>query len=84
MKNTLNFILILATFCAMNLVSKAGANTIIHPIEPIQPLPVEMGGVNVKKANLGQQLFNDVCFSQNNSISCVSCHNFRIVGGQNV
>jgi cytochrome c peroxidase len=41
--------------------------------EPIQPLPLDIK-VDVKKAALGENLFNDKRLSRDNSVSCASCH----------
>lgn len=41
--------------------------------EPITPIPLEIS-VDIKKANLGKELFFDTILSKDNTISCHSCH----------
>ncbi len=41
--------------------------------EPLQPLP-EIIPVNLRKAELGQKLFNDKRLTGDESVSCASCH----------
>lgn len=41
--------------------------------EPIRPLPIEVK-LDANKVSLGARLFNDKRLSQDNSISCASCH----------
>lgn len=42
--------------------------------EPISPIPLQ-DNVNIKKAQLGKELFFDTTLSRDNSTACVSCHN---------
>ena len=44
--------------------------------EPISPLPV-ITTLDVNKIALGRQLFEDPILSENNSLSCNSCHNLQ-------
>ena len=46
--------------------------------EPVRPLPPSVP-VNERKAALGKKLFHDARLSQNNALSCASCH--RLDGG---
>ena len=41
--------------------------------EPITPIPLEIS-VDIKKVNLGKELFFDTILSKDNTISCHSCH----------
>ena len=45
------------------------------PAEPIKPLPAA-APVDAGRAELGRLLFNDKRFSQDNRVSCASCHAF--------
>jgi cytochrome c peroxidase len=47
--------------------------------EPIQPIPQEIA-IDRPKVALGEQLFQDTRLSQNNQISCLSCHSFSLGG----
>ncbi len=47
--------------------------------EPIQPIPVAIA-LNQNKVALGKQWFQDVRFSKDNRVSCLSCHNFSMGG----
>lgn len=47
--------------------------------EPIQPIPPTIA-VDGRKAALGEMLFSDPLFSRDNSVACVSCHNFGLGG----
>ncbi|MCU7851722.1 MAG: cytochrome-c peroxidase [Candidatus Thiodiazotropha sp. (ex Monitilora ramsayi)] len=42
--------------------------------EPIKPLPLHQPDLNLKLVDLGDRLFHDPRLSQDNSISCASCH----------
>jgi len=42
--------------------------------EPILPIPLQLSA-DLQKAKLGKMLFEDPLFSQDNSTSCLSCHN---------
>ncbi len=46
--------------------------------EPIKPMPAIE--VDVAKAGLGKRLFHDVRLSNDNSVSCASCHHLRAGG----
>ena len=48
----------------------------IHPIQPIPLGPSKLNQIQQDKIALGQRLFNDKILSDNNSISCASCHKF--------
>ena len=48
--------------------------------EPISPIPLHVK-YNVKKAELGKELFFDPQFSQDGTISCASCHDLFNGGG---
>jgi len=53
-------------------------STVLSSIKPynseqIQPLPVEMI-LPVEKVDLGRRLFNETALSEDNTISCTSCH----------
>jgi cytochrome c peroxidase len=43
--------------------------------EPIKPLPADLK-LDARKANLGRTLFIDTRLAQDNSVACVSCHDF--------
>jgi cytochrome c peroxidase len=47
--------------------------------EPIQPIPLRVK-LDAQKVALGEKLFQDPQLSQNNSISCATCHNFKTGG----
>ncbi|NER35051.1 MAG: cytochrome-c peroxidase [Oscillatoria sp. SIO1A7] len=47
--------------------------------EPIQPIPLQVK-LNPRKVKLGEKLFHDTQLSQNNTVSCASCHNLRTGG----
>jgi cytochrome c peroxidase len=47
--------------------------------EPIQPIPLAIA-LDPNKVALGKQLFQDVRFSQDNRVSCLSCHSFSMGG----
>lgn len=47
-----------------------------QPNEPLWPLPPTVQ-LDVRKVDLGRQLFVDVRFAQDDSVSCASCHDFR-------
>lgn len=53
-----------------------------HANEPLQPLPDKLP-VNPDKAALGEKLFNDSRLSQDNTVSCASCHAFDKAGTDN-
>lgn len=44
--------------------------------EPIQPIPIHVD-LNQQQVQLGRKLFYDVRLSQDNSIACVTCHQFN-------
>ncbi len=46
----------------------------------IQPLPLQPFQLDAKIVTLGEQLFNDVRLSGNNTISCANCHNIALGG----
>ena len=48
-------------------------STFCYAEEPIAPIPIE-GIVNIKKAELGKELFFDTLLSKDNSTACASCH----------
>ncbi|MGB0562115.1 MAG: cytochrome-c peroxidase [Spirulinaceae cyanobacterium] len=48
--------------------------------EPITPLPQSLD-LNPRKVALGEKLFNDPRLSTNNTVSCSSCHNRQLGGG---
>lgn len=56
--------------CAVLTASHAAAQS----NEPIKPIPIESKW-DVRKAALGEKLFNDRRLSKNNSVACISCHN---------
>ncbi|WP_293097607.1 cytochrome-c peroxidase [Moorena sp. SIOASIH] len=47
--------------------------------EPIQPIPLKLE-LNKDKVKLGKRLFHDPQLSQDNTISCASCHNLNTGG----
>ena len=47
--------------------------------EPIQPIPISLS-IDFQKAELGEKLFNDVRLSNDNTISCATCHNLKTGG----
>src|SRR5688572_6997103 len=47
--------------------------------EPIQPVPTEIS-LDTAKVALGERLFNDPQLSQENSVSCATCHNLSLGG----
>ena len=51
--------------------------------EPITPIPLEIS-VDIKKANLGKELFFDTILSKDNTISCHSCHLLTQGGDDNL
>src|SRR5690349_19038278 len=53
--------------------SAANVNADISITEPIQPIPLHIE-LDAQKVALGRELFNETQFSQNNTISCASCH----------
>jgi cytochrome c peroxidase len=50
--------------------------------EPITPIPLDIK-VDIKKANLGKELFFDTILSKDNTISCHSCHLLNKGGDDN-
>ncbi len=46
---------------------------VVHPREPIKPIPLEIT-VDVRKAALGKALFYERRLSHNDTIACVTCH----------
>jgi cytochrome c peroxidase len=51
--------------------------------EPISPIPLELN-LDLRKVALGQRLFNDTKLSQDNTISCASCHSLVRGGVDNM
>jgi cytochrome c peroxidase len=51
--------------------------------EPILPLPTELE-LDTGKVALGERLFNDARLSEDNTISCASCHNLKLGGTDNL
>lgn len=51
--------------------------------EPITPIPLEVK-VDIKKANLGKELFFDTILSKDDTISCHSCHLLTQGGDDNL
>jgi len=47
--------------------------------EPISPIPPQIS-INKSKAKLGERLFNDSILSNQNKLSCSSCHNPKLGG----
>jgi cytochrome c peroxidase len=47
--------------------------------EPIQPIPLAIS-LDPDKVNLGKKLFEDARLSQDNRVSCLSCHNLNLGG----
>ncbi|NEO01191.1 MAG: hypothetical protein F6J94_15005 [Moorea sp. SIO1F2] len=47
--------------------------------KPIQPIPLKLE-LNKEKVKLGKTLFHDPQLSQDNTISCASCHNLNTGG----
>jgi len=50
--------------------------------EPITPIPLKID-INIKKADLGKELFFDISLSRTNTISCSSCHSLDKGGVDN-
>ncbi len=55
------------------------AAKIIAVSEPIQPIPLRVE-LDAKKVQLGEKLFHETRLSQNNTISCATCHNLNAGG----
>ncbi|QKF59157.1 cytochrome c peroxidase [Aliarcobacter lanthieri] len=55
----------------------------LYSNEPIKPIPLEIN-LDVKKVNLGKELFFDTSLSRTNTISCHSCHNLEQGGVDNL
>ncbi len=53
-----------------------------HANEPLQPLPDKLPA-NPDKVALGEKLFNDKRLSQDNTVSCATCHAFDKAGTDN-
>ncbi len=51
--------------------------------EPIQPIPDSLGADEAKAA-LGKLLFNDVRLSDDNTVSCATCHSLDKAGADNL
>jgi cytochrome c peroxidase len=51
----------------------------IRVTEPIQPIPLTLS-LDPDKVSLGKTLFEDPRLSEDNRISCVSCHNLNLGG----
>jgi len=51
--------------------------------EPILPLPTELN-LDAGKVALGERLFNEPKLSEDNTISCASCHNLQLGGTDNL
>ncbi len=51
--------------------------TAVCALEPIEPLPTTLDGINLEKAKLGRTLFLDPILSSDGTISCASCHSFE-------
>lgn len=47
--------------------------------EPIQPIPLDVP-LDLRKVELGQQLFRDTRLSSNSQMSCYSCHDLTVGG----
>ncbi|MGK7871868.1 MAG: cytochrome-c peroxidase [Xenococcaceae cyanobacterium] len=64
---------------------KSETSTVEEPVaitlvqEPIQPIPLQLE-LNEEKVKLGNKLFLDPQLSQDNTISCASCHNLNTGG----
>ena len=65
-----------AAYYATGLAAEKRAN------EPIQPLPSHLA-VNVKKAALGEKLFNDKRLSADGTLACSGCHLYEKAGTDN-
>jgi cytochrome c peroxidase len=59
-----------------NVISKEEINP---TTEPIQPIPLKIS-LDENKVSLGKILFEDTRLSEDNKISCVSCHNLQLGG----
>ncbi|WP_419677408.1 cytochrome-c peroxidase [Aliarcobacter lanthieri] len=55
----------------------------LYSNEPIKPIPLEIN-LDVKKVNLGKELFFDTSLSRTNTISFHSCHNLEQGGVDNL
>jgi len=53
--------------------------TAVREMEPIKPIPKTLP-LDARKVALGEALFRDPRLSQDNSISCASCHDMRLGG----
>lgn len=53
-----------------------------HADEPLQPLPDALP-VNAAKVALGEKLFVDKRLSGDNTVACVTCHDFSKAGTDN-
>ncbi|MES2354100.1 MAG: cytochrome c peroxidase [Pseudomonadota bacterium] len=49
---------------------------IAQSYEPLSPLPTNLR-LDGKKIALGSKLFRDTRFAKDNSVACISCHNFQ-------
>jgi cytochrome c peroxidase len=69
------------TFFLMLLALPVFAQAVLSGNEPITPLPsLQSLNLDERKVKLGDSLFNDVRLSENNSISCSSCHQIGLGG----
>jgi cytochrome c peroxidase len=59
--------------------SAISTEEIVPVTEPIQPIPLTIA-FDPNKVSLGKQLFEDARLSEDNRISCVSCHNLNLGG----
>jgi len=59
--------------------TQAAAPNLIESDEPIQPIE-SVPGLDPKKIDLGRKLFSDSRLSENDEISCATCHNLKTGG----
>lgn len=65
----------IATALAAAMVGLAGTVPAAPVDEPIKPLPTDLK-FDSRKVELGRKLFGDTRFAQDNSVACLSCHDF--------
>jgi len=56
--------------------ARTSSREVIAEREPIKPLPLTVNA-DPRKVALGEKLFHEKMLSQNNTVSCASCHNLK-------
>lgn len=89
---TISFLLIFVAFfsvCKRSLLQTTGNEKETEILtqsltnEPISPIPLEID-LNSGKVELGEKLFSDTKLSQDNKISCATCHSLTLGGVDNL